>query len=442
MADLSQLLASINPDSEEYGQYLNKLATIDPQSSSMNDAPAPMPIPQAQPLNLPAKIAASNPGEDATEEASADSDTETEAPSNTSTMVQDAIKKSYGFGPQLNDQALQRAQQSANNTQLIAGIGSGLDQMIQGIAHQNQSPQSAAFFQNLGKSGEQNVQNILQRRQGEIQNQALAKKQELEDPSSSQSQAFQNTLKKLYPDTFSDDDLKNISAEDMDLVFKPLALKEQIEARKQQAEANLQMRQAMLQNHQNVAQENNVVKAYQAAQNDDVVKKAKGQLSQADELLAATNDATSNPASANALSVLASRYLTGGQRINQQEMQAMGSGAKDISDRLQQIFTTGREGTLTPENAAFMKQFIAVTRQSAQNAYQDALKDRADSYSKAYGIPAQKLYDVFGVDASRLVKQPSGPHSSLSPMDQQALQWAQANSSDPKAKKILALLGA
>ena len=59
------------------------------------------------------------------------------------------------------------------------------------------------------------------------------------DSTSAKSIAVQNMVKKLYPGVISDEDLKNISAKDSDVIFKPLELKSRIDAEKENAKQRL-----------------------------------------------------------------------------------------------------------------------------------------------------------------------------------------------------------
>lgn len=153
----------------------------------------------------------------------------------TSDVVKQAIAQKYGFSPQANEQALVQAQHKANSQKLINNLGSAVNSAIGGIS---QRPIDNTLFKSLNEQADQGVQDVTQRQGLEAKNQALAKQQELEDPSSAQSKALQNTIQRLYPDKFSNEDLSKISAGDAGIILKPLELQQTIEMRRDIANTN------------------------------------------------------------------------------------------------------------------------------------------------------------------------------------------------------------
>lgn len=352
-------------------------------------------------------------------------------------MTIDASPKQYGFGEGMDDTALQNAQALAGQQKSQAGMFAGIAQLANGLSGSNKAVNEEPFQQMAGSADDQ-VKNVLTRRKAAEDQQQFSQLQENEDPNSVKAYIMRQQLAPLAQKVGLDPTaLQNLSVSDLkSFSTGPLEFAAKLKQQQQTASDNLEMRKLLMENQTSLRDENRLKQAYDSAQNDEVVKKAKGSLAEADTLLKATDDATQNPISANALAALAARYVSGGQRINRQEMEALGGGAKDVGDKLNQIVSTGRTGTLTPENAAFMKQFVAVTRGSAQTSYQDALKSRADGYSKALNIPKEKLYDLFGVAGNG-----SAPSQGSSSSDQEAVTWAKSNPTDPRAKKILQVNG-
>jgi hypothetical protein len=172
------------------------------------------------------------------------------------------------------------------------------------------------------------------------------------------------------------------------------------QARQKQSEKLLNLRQQgqqQLLNQKGQIQANNIqIKGQQQApaqeqadyyklQQDTNYKKANQQVSDAKTLSTMTDAAVNDPIVAKALALYAARYSTGGQRLNQTEIKAMGGGSQAILDRLKQIATTEAYGTLTPDNAKFIHQFIDITSQGAQNQKTQMEQDRAEAWKKVHG---------------------------------------------------------
>jgi hypothetical protein len=170
--------------------------------------------------------------------------------------------------------------------------------------------------------------------------------------------------------------------------------------------------------------------AFDQMQSDEVYKKAKGATAEADKLINLSDAAIKNPAAANALAMFAARYASGGQRINETEIKMLGGGSKDVLGRLEQIANTGASGTLTPENAAFMKKFIDVTSRSDRKNMDNVEHERAGSLSRNLGIPEAEAY-------SKLTGKQLSQDDSGHPQDSEAVKWAKSNPTDPRSAAIL-----
>lgn len=90
----------------------------------------------------------------------------------------------------------------------LAGIGTG----FQG------GNAVAATMSSLNNAKNQKIQDV-----------GLQKDFEANDPNSRQSKVVQDTIKKLYADKFSDEQLKNVTAADSHLILKPLELKSKLD---------------------------------------------------------------------------------------------------------------------------------------------------------------------------------------------------------------------
>lgn len=119
--------------------------------------------------------------------------------------------------------------------------------------------------------------------------------------------------------------------------------------------------------------------------------KAQGITSSADEAQATIQDALKNPASANAVPLILAKMSTGGQRLNETEIKAMG-GSQALDAKLAQVVQNAKAGTLTPENAAFMSQYVEVQRAAAERAATKTELTYAKNYASNHGIPVEDAY--------------------------------------------------
>jgi hypothetical protein len=302
-----------------------------------------------------------------------------------------AIQKKYGFGPGQDADALRAAQELAGKNRMNAGIWGGVATAANAAAG-NQKPADLQPFQEMAKSADQPVQDVLQQRQATMQNEKLKSEQELNDPNSPKSKALKDTIKRLYPGQFSDEDLAGVTAADMELIFKPLQLKEQIEARKQVAADNLKMRQTMLQQQQHEKQYTHQVNAQHALNQDQEYKDSIKDLDEAQKLDRQADDALSNPRSAAQLPIQVARTMT--NRINERELQASG-GSQAILDQASRLSNKMASGTIDDTDYKQLKQWIGVMKQSAAATKQNAESRYVTQYSRANQTnPDQARFDL------------------------------------------------
>lgn len=103
------------------------------------------------------------------------------------------------------------------------------------------------------------------------------------------------------------------------------------------------------------------------------------------------DSALQNPVAAAATPIALARMMTGGQRLNEVEINALG-GAPGIMNRLQQIAQTMQNGTLDQSNHDFMLQLADTLRKSAEENQIEAEKKHANQYSKLTGQPFADSY--------------------------------------------------
>jgi len=375
-----------------------------------------MPVPAAQPVSplptipavSPIPVSKSEDKEPSRGEPADDGDQENTEKAAKKPDVYQYLRDKYNLDTQ--DQLKEAQEQQRENLGKI-GVQRGVDQIVQGLTRGATTPDEEYYKQQIAQSGlpVQNVKDLIKGKQEELAQQreleSFVKEKTENDPNSELNQNFRDFIRNALPQVANKmrdlDSLTIGSAGPLqkmaDAYMTAEGHKIQREAMQQYQQEKLDLQRDKLKSETDQKNASKIAQAYDKTQSDKTVLQLKGQLAQADELQRVTADATTNPQSANALAAVAARYVSGGQRINRQEMEALGSGSKAITDKLEQIMTTGAKGTLSPENAAFMQKFIKVTRDSARQSYNDALKQRADSYSKIYGVDKSDLYDKFGV---------------------------------------------
>lgn len=153
-------------------------------------------------------------------------------------LVKKYLQEKYGEN---YDQKAQGDYDSAKDTNRWANLGSNIGDVIAG----NKVGSANDYFQNLNKQAKENTigkidkdrdqfidNNIKSGQMADIQ-----RKNDQSDPNSQPSQAFRKIMESKYGDVVKSygDSWKNVTAADQDNIFKPLQLKEQMDARREQA---------------------------------------------------------------------------------------------------------------------------------------------------------------------------------------------------------------
>lgn len=366
---------SIN-SSQDADRYKNYLASLEPMDETSDAAPAmaqPQPVPR--PVRIPATV----------------------SPSATQDLVKQAISKKYGFGEGLDDDALRSAQETARFQKLAAGIGEAGATIGTAIAGVKPNPGVGEFYEGMRKDAGQGVEDIQARRKGIIENEKLGKEQALLDPNSPQSQNLKNTLQRLYPGQFKPEDLEHLAASDMDLVFKPLQLKEQIEARKQAAAAMANYRNQNLSVRDDQFGERMAQKAHQAA-----VGRIKGDKTLNDSVTKATNleNAVSNIENTGKITAqdmadmqslaVANMGVGGGSSAHERADRYAKSMGINSANALQ--FLTGKPVDIGKDNPLFQR-YKQIMQSETENFKQRAAK-RIDALSAGNESIYQKNPDL------------------------------------------------
>lgn len=171
------------------------------------------------------------------------------------------------FGADLNSDAMKAAQDRADEKTHSGGLAalqflSGLGGAISGRGGKETSDNFAKIRsdiqnQEVGKV-EQGRKNVLQDLQAQGMFQDAEQKQQVNDPTSKQSQLVQGMVSKLYPGKFTPEQLSSLTASNADSIYKPLEL----DAKIKEAAATAQLRNQMLKQTQDEKKAKDSDKAY------------------------------------------------------------------------------------------------------------------------------------------------------------------------------------
>ncbi len=135
---------------------------------------------------------------------------------------------------------------------------------------------------------------------------------------------------------------------------------------------------------------------------DKVYQKALSGEAEVNNSMAALDQASGgNPMAGNSIPIVLARLATGGQRLNQTEIQMLG-GSKAVGARLSAAIEQAKTGNMTPENINFAKQVVqASARADAANKESAILRhatraaneqnvDVDDAYERISGFPREQ----------------------------------------------------
>lgn len=142
-----------------------------------------------------------------------------------------------------NKSDLQAAQKKQSYDQLLAGLARASGTLANSGGGMSTVGVNNSAYDALDQAAASPVTNVLSGQKAAAQAignqsalQSAAVSAQKDDPSSPQSKAVQNMIKRLYPGKFSDEDLASITANDADSIYKPLELDEKIKERQQEHE--------------------------------------------------------------------------------------------------------------------------------------------------------------------------------------------------------------
>ena len=277
-------------------------------------------------------------------------------------------------------------------------------------------------------------------------------KQEVQDPTSQQSQFVQDfymDMQRTMGKPVNEEQVRNASAEMLykvspwmqkiysdqlmakartntaDRQERSLALRErELDEYKLGKESRLkdQFQQTM-----GEKQEEQSAKIVDKFESDKVVEKANQSLSQADNVIQLVQ--SDNPVGHAAIPTFMARASGEVGNLSEADKAPFG-GSQSLSSRIRQVTEQYQNGMLTPENQAFVVDLAQTMKKSAIRNKASRALDLRDKYSKSYNMDMKDVNNLMMPELNN-----------LDPEDQQAVEWALKNPTKPQADKILKLHG-
>jgi hypothetical protein len=385
----------VNQNNEwEKLQLQKKLEEMDAEFMA-SQAPVPSPV---TPTKKPSVKPAVNPTSVTPPPVSDIPDTDRDVSSAVSQYIQSRLS---------GNEDLKEAQKLASQRQFYAGLGESFDKIGSSIAGVKSDPTQ---YRNIAAQSDSQVKNIMQEKQARAQDQdaqakelAIANQTELQDPNSRKSQVLQKTIKQLYPGMFKDEDISKVSAADMDLLYKPLALKEQIESRREVA----QLRNSIAKE----SRDNQFLSKYQQrAEGHPLVKANDERLQAVNTIENMVNEAVNKGGqSVAALGPLSAKALGERGVLTEQDVKRYTQNPQLVKGMLG-TYQRWVNGKLRREDGENIKSLMNIMKQEAIKARNEAYDRVAAQYAEATDIgmdEARKAINPYGYDLEQKAKQTS-----------------------------------
>lgn len=355
-----------------------------------------------------------------------------------------------------NKQDMQSAQETARSNRLIAGLSRAGGTLARGRGQVTAADNAA--YSALDQEAEAPVQDLLTEQKSDAAEASNEATEEANDPDSPKSKAIQSMIQKLYPGKFTPEQLSKLSAADaQDVVFKPLELDEKIK----EAQANHQMlRQDRIDKAQTKATDaqskvyTTMRKDMESFRGNQAMQQAALAVLNSDKALALVQS-TPTPQNLNLLADEMGKIATGGVP-GEHGTQAL--LPNNLYTKVAEIksWVTGHPNASSADVSEYLqnnKDYINQVKSIAAKGLHDYRTNIAKGY-KARVSPDQyqEASDDYGLggarapDASQPAPAPASAPPAQSPaashpQAQAAMQWAQNNPGDPRAKIILQRLG-
>jgi hypothetical protein len=184
------------------------------------------------------------------------------------------------------------------------------------------------------------------------------------------------------------------------------------------------------------AEYNKIVRLQESFNKDKQVIKAEERMASARTMRDFLTD--NNPIGAEAAKRFAARASGEVGTLTDQDVSVFG-GSGAVLDRLQQAAQELATGTLTENNKKFMNQLADTFEKAGQRDLQDRLNIYAKQGTKRTKLSEDEVKETIRPDL--VLQQQEQVKPSVAPKDQQALDWANKNPTDPRSIEIKKRLG-
>jgi hypothetical protein len=342
-------------------------------------------------------------------------------------QVRSYVLKKYGYPDELSDEALRKAMEESSQSQLMTSLGRAGSTI--GAAISGTKPDQS-FYDDMNQVAKSKVSDLMTMRRSKADEIGFSnaqmkqeKEQALLDPSSSNSAAFRKIIETNFPSISKayGDHWGSISAADKDLLFQPIQLKEQLDARKQSNSIGLLDRQIGLMDKLNKNKDIERLPVENQEVIKDLAKKSATKLSIANQIDAVVKT-LEDP------NVSEEQKITQGRQLLKTLNSTEGADAigKEEADRLGS-FLNFHYMNLTQPGPVFGRDLGAFTEQAklTSGAVKNAIQSNKSNISK--------LYQESGVPRADPINPPANEWEAKK---LKAIEWIKKNPADPRAKEI------
>lgn len=364
------------------------------------------------------------------------------------------------FGLDFGQDAYDKAKDASHSNNGLLAILQGLSGVGDAIAGRSPSTSAQTFDQIRKNQYNNTLGDFLQKKQQAVSDISTNKALALQDPNSDQSKVVQQTVSKLYPGTFSPEQIKNLTADDSNLILKPLELKAKLDEAKAVQGQKLELQRSNTAEKQGKASEQYIQKLSASVDKglstpmvgrSGEVGKAQGKVNAAERAQALLDQAKTQPGGldsrqieelAQSTSAILGSGTSASARVEALVPHTLFGRAQTLNEYLSnnpkgqgmQAFTNRLADTISREKAVAQDQVNKYLVEGTPGL-PDLMKvapDQANAKLMRAGI------DPSSVDEHGRYKRQQATQAAQShPQDDAAVSWAKANPNDPRSAQIL-----
>ena len=338
--------------------------------------------------------------------------------------IRSYLGEKYGFSEDNSDEALRNAIEQANNARMVNSLSRAGTTI--GAALAGTRP-NYSFNDEMTQMAQAPVNDLMNRRKARaddlsVQNTQLraAKDRSLLDPESAESQTFRRSVESNFPQMkqFYGDSWDSVSAADKELIFQPLQLREQIQARRKKEDLSLLSQKLSLMDKLNT---NNDIE-HLPAEDREVVKELSKKNAQKQSI---TNQIDS------AVKLLENPRVEDDQKLSQGRQLLKTLNSTEGADAI------GKEEA---ERLGSYLKFNFMNLTEPGPFFGRDLKSFAEQAKLTSGVIKDAIHSNEGIIGEKYRKSGiprSVPLSDWENKKQKAIEWANQNPNDPRSREIL-----